>query len=160
MNLQTIYHLNELKGKKVQDAIGHEYGTVDQILIDAEKARAVYLVVGRGGVLGLGKDYLLIPMHSVAVNPNTKIMKVNLEKEKISAAPGFDKDEIDNMDGEAYEKLNHYFGIKGNSENADERTGYEGDRHEKYEGSQQMDSNDGNPADDMDLDKIRGKSDN
>ena len=55
----------DVRGRSVVDRNGEEVGRVDDLLIDDEETRVVFLRVSEGGFLGLGKTHYLVPVEAV-----------------------------------------------------------------------------------------------
>jgi sporulation protein YlmC with PRC-barrel domain len=79
-------------GMDVEDTAGKSLGDVDELVIDDANGRIVYAVLSFGGFLGMGDKLFAIPWH--ALKPSARdVGKVILDvpKEKLKEAPGFDK---------------------------------------------------------------------
>lgn len=56
---------DDLTGRTVYDRLGEEIGSVEDVLVDAARLRAPFIVVSWGGVLGIGKQQRLVPLEAV-----------------------------------------------------------------------------------------------
>lgn len=84
-------------GAEVVDSAGHEAGTVDDVLAEANHdpaATAVfaarYLIVRYGGVLGIGRRHVAVPFADARREGDTVHLAV--DKETLHRAPSFDPD--------------------------------------------------------------------
>jgi sporulation protein YlmC with PRC-barrel domain len=85
-------------GMDVDDAAGKGLGDVDDLVIDGANGRIVYAVLSFGGFLGMGDKLFAIPWH--ALKPSAKDVDrliLDVPKEKLKDAPGFDKKDWPNM---------------------------------------------------------------
>ena len=86
-----------LIGDKVRNS-GDEYlGTVEELMIDFRRGRIAYAVVSFGGIFGLGDKLFAIPFSLLELNPSRKCFVLDVTKQLMQEAPGFDKKEWPNM---------------------------------------------------------------
>lgn len=81
-----------LTGDKVINLQGEEIGSVKEIMLDLEHGRVAYVVLSFGGVMGLGDKLFALPWDSFQLDTDRKAFVLNIAKEKLENAPGFDKD--------------------------------------------------------------------
>ncbi len=74
----------------VVNAQGDNLGNI--LMIDTNKGQASYVVLSFGGFLGMGDKYFAIPWEAFAIDTANKQFILNVPKEKLENAPGFDKD--------------------------------------------------------------------
>jgi len=99
-------------GTDVEDATGKNLGDVDDVVIDDATGRAVYVVLSFGGFLGMGDKLFAIPTHSLtpSAKNNDKLI-LDVPKEKLEKAPGFDKKNWPNMaDRRWATDIHNYYG--------------------------------------------------
>jgi sporulation protein YlmC with PRC-barrel domain len=79
-------------GTDVINAKGESLGEIKEVVIDPETGRVAYAVVSFGGFLSMGEKLFAIPFSSFRYDAeNTKYM-LNITKERLEKAPGFDPD--------------------------------------------------------------------
>jgi sporulation protein YlmC with PRC-barrel domain len=105
MTTQTL-SASTLTGDPIKNVQGEKLGTVEEIMIDLESGRVVYLVMASGGVLGMGEAYFAVPWDMVEVDTEDHAVIVDIDKETIENAPGFDKDNW--PDATELSRLSHY----------------------------------------------------
>ena len=88
-------------GKRVLNRSGEQLGTLKELVIDLEDGRVAYAVLSFGGFLGKGDKLFAIPWEAFALNPKDHTFLLDVEKEVLRQAPGFDKDQW--PDGAQYE---------------------------------------------------------
>lgn len=87
-----IQKASDLIGKPVQNAYGEQLGEVQDLAIDAERGRVVYGVLSFGGFLGLGDKWFAIPIGALILPDHAKFFVLQVEKDRLTKAPGFAKD--------------------------------------------------------------------
>lgn len=97
-----VLSASSLEGDKVKNAQGEDLGNVKDIMINTERGQVQYYVLSFGGILGMGDKLFAIPPQSIAVDTQEECLILNVDKDKLENAPGFDKDNWPNMAEEAF----------------------------------------------------------
>lgn len=71
---------------------GEKLGDLKDLMIDTENGRVVYAVLSFGGFLGVGDKLFAIPLDAFEVNTTREHLMLDVTKERLENAPGFDKD--------------------------------------------------------------------
>src|SRR5688500_16920863 len=71
---------------------GEKLGYIKEIMLDTETGRVAYAVLSFGGFLGLGDKLFAIPWGAMRLHPTDHAFVLNVSKETLKNAPGFDKD--------------------------------------------------------------------
>ena len=79
-------------GDKIVNPKGEDLGKLEELMIDLDQGRIAYAVLSFGGILGVGDKLFAIPWDAMKLDPDHKQFILNVDKEKLSQAPGFDKD--------------------------------------------------------------------
>lgn len=79
-------------GNKVVNPSGEELGSVKELMIDLDDGRVNYAVLSFGGFLGLGDKLFALPWEALTLSTEEHAFILNVEKEQLENAPGFDKD--------------------------------------------------------------------
>jgi sporulation protein YlmC with PRC-barrel domain len=87
-----IMSASTLTGDDVVNASGEDLGEIDHIMIDVPTGRIAYAVLSFGGFLGMGDKLFAIPWSALTLDADNKQFVLNINKEKLKNAPGFDKD--------------------------------------------------------------------
>jgi predicted transcriptional regulator len=87
-----LYKAGWLAACSVRNRDGDALGKLEDLVIDVEEGRIAYAVLSFGGVLGLGGKLFAIPLHALTLKPDEKVFILNVAKDKLERAPGFDKD--------------------------------------------------------------------
>jgi sporulation protein YlmC with PRC-barrel domain len=81
-----------LTGEPVVTPTGEELGKIEAIMLDVCSGRIAYAVLSFGGFLGLGEKLFAIPWSALTLDIRAKKFILDIGKEKLERAPGFDKD--------------------------------------------------------------------
>ncbi|MBN2502937.1 MAG: PRC-barrel domain-containing protein [Anaerolineales bacterium] len=82
-----------LIGDTVRNPQGEELGTLEEIMFELDSGRIAYAVLSFGGFLGLGDKLFAIPWQALSVDTEDEEVVLNVSKEQLEDAPGFDKDD-------------------------------------------------------------------
>ena len=94
---RRVLAASTLEGDKVRNTAGEDLGKVDEIMIDIPSGRIAYVVLSFGGVLGMGNKLFAVPWHALTVDEDKKCFILDVDKEAMKNAPGFDKDNWPDM---------------------------------------------------------------
>lgn len=78
-------------GEEVVNAAGERVGKIEELMIDLDLGRVAYVVLSFGGVMGLGQKLFAIPFEALRIDPEGRDFVLNVDREKLRNAPGFDK---------------------------------------------------------------------
>ena len=81
-----------LEGNPVINLEGEKLGSIDEIMLDVPMGRIAYAVLSSGGFLGVGDKLFAIPWNALALDTDNKWFLLDVSKERLEKAPGFDKD--------------------------------------------------------------------
>lgn len=86
-----------LIGDSVVNAAEEDLGDIKEIMLDMQTGQVAYAVLAFGGFLGLGEKLFAVPWQALHLDTVNKRMVLNVEKERLKNAPGFDKDSWPDM---------------------------------------------------------------
>ena len=102
-----------LVGDDVCDAKGEVLGDIKEIMLDTSTGIVRYAVLSFGGFLGMGEKLFAVPWGALKLDTANKRFELNVEKERLENAPGFDKDHWPNMaDPSWMDTIHSYYGTK------------------------------------------------
>ena len=87
-----VLSASTLSGDPVRNTAGEDLGKIEDFMIDLERGRIAYAVLSFGGVLGLGDKLFAVPWKALTVDTDRHCFVLNVPKERLKDAPGFDKD--------------------------------------------------------------------
>lgn len=100
-----------LIGDDVYNHDDEQLGDIKEIMLDMRSGRIAYAVLSFGGVLGLGEKLFAVPWEKLALDTVNKRFLLDVDKEQLKSAPGFDKDNWPDMASEAWnDQMNQFYG--------------------------------------------------
>lgn len=81
-----------LIGDSVVNAAEEDLGEIKEIMLDMQTGQVAYAVLAFGGFLGMGEKLFAVPWQALHLDTDNKRMVLNIEKERLKSAPGFNKD--------------------------------------------------------------------
>jgi sporulation protein YlmC with PRC-barrel domain len=79
-------------GNKVFNRAGELLGSLMDLVIDFEEGHIAYAVLSFGGFLGKSNKLFAVPWEALVLNPKEQTFIMDVEKDVLKKAPGFDKD--------------------------------------------------------------------
>jgi hypothetical protein len=70
-----------------------QLGKIHELVIDAEHGHVAYAVLASGGFMGMGHRLFAMPWDAFEFANTEHKLILDVDKDKLKAAPGFDKDE-------------------------------------------------------------------
>jgi sporulation protein YlmC with PRC-barrel domain len=102
-----------LTGDKVVNLQNEDLGKIEHLMIDLGTGRIAYAVLSFGGFLGMGDKLFAIPWSALTVDTLEKRFILQVDKELLKRAPGFDKEQWPNMADRAWgSQVFKYYGAK------------------------------------------------
>ncbi len=92
----------DLIGKNVKNTAGENLGEIEDMAIDMKSGRILYGVLSYGGVMGIGDKLFAVPWQSLKLADDYKTITLNVTKDQLKNAKGFDKKNWPNMGNEAW----------------------------------------------------------
>lgn len=87
-----IISATTLIGDPIHNASGEDLGELKELMLDVNSGTISYAVLSFGGFLGLGDKLFAIPWQAFSVDTEKHALVLNVDKETLENAPGFDKD--------------------------------------------------------------------
>ena len=86
-----------LLGNDVYNKDGEDLGDIKEFMIDMASGKVAYAVLSFGGVLGMGDTLFAVPWPALKLDTVNKRFTLDVPKETLKDAPGFDKDKWPTM---------------------------------------------------------------
>ncbi len=100
-----------LTGNDVYNQAGDDLGDIKEFMLDMHTGRVSYAVLSFGGFLGMGDRLFAVPWEALKLDTLNKRFTLDVNKERLEAAPGFDKDNWPNMSDQTWaENVHSYYG--------------------------------------------------
>ncbi len=90
MAVPLFLSASTLIGDPVMNSSGEKVGDLKEIMLDVSSGRIAYGVMSFGGFLGIGQKLFALPWAAVTVNTDDHAVVVDVTKEQLENAPGFD----------------------------------------------------------------------
>lgn len=91
-----------LRGDEVVNSEGEDLGHIEEIMLDVPNGRIAYAVLSFGGILGIGEKLFAVPWRALTLDADEKRFILNVDKDVLKNAPGFDKDHWPEMADERW----------------------------------------------------------
>lgn len=102
-----------LVGNEVYNREAQDLGEIKEIMLDMRSGRVSYAVLSFGGFLGMGEKLFAVPWDALKLDTENKRFVLDVAKDRLDGAPGFDKTHWPDMADETWEKSIHaYYGTK------------------------------------------------
>ncbi len=102
-----------LIGDEVVNAANEKLGTVEAIMLDVGRGRVAYAVLAFGGFLGIGEKLFAVPWRALALDADRKCFVLDVPKERLERAPGFDKGRWPSMADQRWAtEVHDYYGTQ------------------------------------------------
>ncbi len=108
---RRVLAASTLAGDAVKNSAGEGLGKVDEIMIDIPTGRVAYAVLSFGGFLRMGNKLFAVPWDILKVDEDQKCFILDVEKNRLENAPGFDKDNWPDMADQSWgRQIYSYYG--------------------------------------------------
>lgn len=100
-----------LLGNDVYNKQDEDLGDVKEIMLDVHNGKISYAVLSYGGVLGFGEKLFAVPWDALKLDTVNKRFVLDINKERLADAPGFDKDDWPDMADQTWQgQVHSYYG--------------------------------------------------
>jgi len=105
-----VLSASTLSGDSVRNAADENLGDIKDLMIDIDTGNVAYAVLSFGGWLGMGDKLFAVPWSAFTVDTANHCLILNVPKERLKDAPGFDKDNWPNFaDTEFATRIGDYY---------------------------------------------------
>lgn len=94
---ERSHRASKIIGTDVYDMQDRKVGDIKDVVVDPQRGSIDYAVLGFGGAMGVGTKYFAVPWKSLQANADGKRYMLNVDKEALKNAPGFDKNNWPDM---------------------------------------------------------------
>ncbi len=102
---------DKVEGTSVYNRAGEKLGSVKNFMVGKRSGRVDYAVLSFGGLFGLGERYYPLPWDALDYDTDKGGYVVDLDKERIEAAPYYERDQEPTWDRVYGERVYGYYGI-------------------------------------------------
>ena len=98
-----------LSGNDVYNQKDEDLGDIKEIMLNMRTGRVSYAVLSYGGFLGMGEKLFAVPWEALTLDTKNKRFVLNVDKDRLANAPGFDKEQWPNMADQSWAEGIHAF---------------------------------------------------
>jgi sporulation protein YlmC with PRC-barrel domain len=91
VTMYGVVPASKIIGEAVVNRQGENVGKIHELVIDAKRNRVAYAVLSFGGFMGMGNKLFAMPWEAFEFSATGNKLILNVEKDKLKAAPGFEK---------------------------------------------------------------------
>jgi sporulation protein YlmC with PRC-barrel domain len=91
INAQHV-RASKLIGMEVRNAQDENLGEINDLVVDVNNQRVHYAILAFGGFMGMGEKLFAYPVRVFSMGREGDALVLNVEKERLKAAPGFERD--------------------------------------------------------------------
>lgn len=112
MTKRLTLSASSLTGDNIENLAGESLGHVKELMIDVITGKVAYVVVSFGGFLGMGDKLFAIPFSKFKVDETKKIFVLDVEKDLLKSAPGFDKNNWPDFSSDTWsDEIHKYYSV-------------------------------------------------
>jgi len=105
-----------LIGDDVYNHLDEDLGDIKEIMLDMRTGKVAYAVLSFGGILGMGEKLFAVPWQRLTLDTVNKRFLLDIEKDRLENAPGFDKDHWPDMTSDAWtNEIDTFYGTSAAS---------------------------------------------
>jgi len=101
-----------IQGQNIYNPKGDKLGKIEDIMLDLQEGKIAYVVLSFGGFMGLGDKLFAVPMQALQPDADNECFHLDISKEKLDNAPGFDKNAWpSSYDDQFVDSVHKHYGI-------------------------------------------------
>jgi sporulation protein YlmC with PRC-barrel domain len=104
-----IMAASSFEGETVVNNQGETVGEIEEVMLDVRSGRVAYAVMSVGGFLGIGEKYFAIPWRAFTMDTDNHRFILDVDKDRLNNAPGFDKDHWPSMADQSWATQVHNY---------------------------------------------------
>ncbi len=111
----SSYRLDDLTGTDVRNMQDENLGTVSDVLIEPGNGEASYVLIARGGFLGMGEEYIAVPWDQLHATPGLELVVLDQTPAELEVAPTVDPERFRDptTKGEERNRTNEFWSDRG-----------------------------------------------
>jgi hypothetical protein len=108
----NVIAAKKVQGTPVTNPQGENLGEIEDVVIDKLDGNVRYAVLSFGGFLGMGDKLFALPWEVLEYNEGQGAYVINVDKETLQNAPGFDEDDWPDMTDLSWsERLRRHYNL-------------------------------------------------
>ncbi|HVJ54276.1 MAG TPA: PRC-barrel domain-containing protein [Aliidongia sp.] len=107
-----VISASKVQGTSVVNPAQESLGSISDVVLDKYDGAVRYAVLEFGGFLGMGSKLFALPWELLRYDPNVDAYVINIDKEVLKNAPGFDSDDWPDMGAAAFDTgIRRHYGL-------------------------------------------------
>jgi sporulation protein YlmC with PRC-barrel domain len=102
------YSEEALRGLTVVNREGEELGEIREVRVDSETGEINFVILARGGVLGIGAERYAVPIEALKISRDKDKATLTVSENKLETAP---RQETGMSDGEFKDVIQKHYGV-------------------------------------------------
>lgn len=112
----SLMGADTLIGNDVSNYENEDIGEIKEIMLDVSSGNIEYAVLSFGSFLGFGEKLFAVPWGALKLDTENKRFLLNIDKDRLKNAPGFDKNAWPDLaDQTLSNDLHSYYGTRPNA---------------------------------------------
>ncbi len=91
-DMYGVVSASKIIGEAVVNRQNENLGKIHELVVDAKEGHLAYAVLSFGGFMGMGNKLFAMPWKAFEFSNTENKLILNVAKERLEVAPGFDKD--------------------------------------------------------------------
>lgn len=109
----SVLSASTIINTSVENSYGENLGKIEELMVDLNSGRVAYAVLSFGGFLGMGDKMFALPFEALSIDTENEKIILDVDKEILENAPGFDKDNWPNFTEHAWlVDIYNYYGYR------------------------------------------------
>lgn len=104
---RRVLGASSLVGDRVRNSKAEDLGKIEEIMIDLPTGRVAYAVISFGGFIGIGDKLFAVPWSALRIDEGEREFVLDISRETLENAPGFDKNNWPDMADASFEQNVH-----------------------------------------------------
>ena len=105
------YQASQIMGKGIQNYEGKIVGVIRDLMIDPRNSGIALAIFSPGGFLGIPMKFVAVPFRALTFDPDKKVYLLDVSREEIAEAPGFERGQWPQQANRAWEtEVYRYYG--------------------------------------------------
>lgn len=107
MGADTLLH-NDVYNEQEENL-----GDIKEFMLEMKTGRVAYAVLSFGGLMGIGEKLFAVPWEALVLDTQNKRFILNIQRERLENAPGFDKNAWPDMSDTTWATgIHEYYGTQ------------------------------------------------
>ncbi len=93
----SSYTIDDIEGTDVRNPGDEQLGSISDVVFEPGSGQVSYVLLARGGFLGIGEDHIAVPWDQLRATPGLQTLVLDISEDEIENAPTVDPDAFNNL---------------------------------------------------------------